>query len=101
MNKCIRWQDCLHMTCYHITEHETHINCKKHECFLDGSFQKCNCVPICSTKSAIAARDKWWIERLHAIGAYDNYHCKTFVIPSDAFEALEKEVTELKREVGQ
>jgi hypothetical protein len=58
MNKCTRWEDCQHMTCSHITEHETHINCKEHECFLDGSFQKCNCVSICSTKSAIAANNK-------------------------------------------
>ena len=74
------------------------------------SFQQCgkckeiydNVVPhSCKVDPAIAALDKWWVEMLHAIGAYDNYHCKTFVIPSDAFEALEKEVTQLKREVGQ
>ena len=44
MNKCSRWKECLHNTCYHITDHSRHPNCLEHECFLEGRFQICSCV---------------------------------------------------------
>lgn len=45
MNQCGRHTTCPNMTCYHINVHTEQHNCKEHECFFDGAFNKSSCIP--------------------------------------------------------